>query len=296
MFRIGEFSRIARVSCRLLRYYDEIGLLQPATTDRHTGYRYYRADQLSQLNRILVLRELGLSLAEIARLVAKDVPPAELRGMLEMRRARVAQSLREQAERLQRIEGRLAQLESDGEAGPDDVILRREPARRLLSLRQVLASFADGVALVGRLAAQVPRRVGPGVVGPLVVIAHSPEFEPHELDVEMGFFLESDWDAPVTLDDGRALTVRDEPAIERLATCARVGPPQDAHQTTARIGHFAQTNGYRLSGPSREVFLRRPHPERMQDAVVEMQFPVESAPGGLVQRSSSSNTRSTDRT
>src|SRR5262245_12572379 len=65
MFRIGEFSRIARVSCRLLRYYDEIGLFTPARIEQASGYRYYSAAQLPRLNRILVLRELGLSLEQI---------------------------------------------------------------------------------------------------------------------------------------------------------------------------------------------------------------------------------------
>jgi DNA-binding transcriptional MerR regulator len=51
MFKIGDFSRIARVSCRLLRYYDEIGLLKPAIVDRSSGYRFYSAAQLQQLNR-----------------------------------------------------------------------------------------------------------------------------------------------------------------------------------------------------------------------------------------------------
>src|SRR5262245_24704386 len=69
VFKIGDFSRIARVSCRLLRYYDEIGLLKPGSIERDTGYRYYSASQLPRLNRILVLKELGLSLEEIARVL-----------------------------------------------------------------------------------------------------------------------------------------------------------------------------------------------------------------------------------
>ena len=68
MFRIGDFSRVARVSARLLRFYDEIGLLTPARTDRQTGYRYYTVAQLAKLNRITVLKELGFSLEEIRSL------------------------------------------------------------------------------------------------------------------------------------------------------------------------------------------------------------------------------------
>jgi DNA-binding transcriptional MerR regulator len=193
MFRIGEFSRIARVSCRLLRYYDELGLLQPALTDRDTGYRYYRANQLSQLNRILVLRDLGLSLEQIVRLLDQDVPAAELRDMLEARRAEMEQSILEQSERLHLIGSRLAQLEMDGEMdgemAADDVVLRREPARRLLSLRETVVSFADAVALVGRLARLVPARVDKAALGQFVVIAHAAEFEPDTI-VEMQFPIE----------------------------------------------------------------------------------------------------------
>ena len=65
MFRIGEFSIIAQVSGRLLRYYDEIGLLSPEYADPQTGYRYYSAGQLPRLNRILVLKELWCFLHEV---------------------------------------------------------------------------------------------------------------------------------------------------------------------------------------------------------------------------------------
>ena len=65
MFLTGEFSKISRVSKRLLHHYDEIGLLKPAHIDPSTGYRYYSANQLSRLNRILALKDLGLSLEQM---------------------------------------------------------------------------------------------------------------------------------------------------------------------------------------------------------------------------------------
>lgn len=276
MFRIGEFSRIARVSCRLLRYYDELGLLKPVRIDHGTGYRYYGAAQLPRLNRILVLRDLGLSLEQIAHALRDDLPASELRGMLLLRRAEMEQSIEAESQRLREIESRIAQIEAEGRLAADDVVLRREPARRLLSIRQTIGSFADGVRLIRELVESVPRAAGHAALGELVAIAHAPEFEPENLDVELGFFLQSEV-GPVRLADGRALTVRDLPAVDRLAACVRIGPPQEAHLTTARIGQFIEATGYRISGPNREVFLQRPSPDRMQDAVVEMQFPVEQA-------------------
>ena len=69
MYQIGEFSKIAQVSGRQLRHYDQLGLLTPSHTDSSTGYRFYSANQLPQLNRILALKEMGLSLDQIKRMV-----------------------------------------------------------------------------------------------------------------------------------------------------------------------------------------------------------------------------------
>ena len=69
MIRIGDFSKLSRVSIKALRLYDEMGLLKPVDVDRFTGYRYYEFDQLPRLYRILALKDLGFSLEEIGRLL-----------------------------------------------------------------------------------------------------------------------------------------------------------------------------------------------------------------------------------
>ena len=69
MLKIGDFSRLSRISVRMLRHYDEIGLLKPAVTDELTGYRYYREDQLFVTGRITALKDMGFSLADIVRIL-----------------------------------------------------------------------------------------------------------------------------------------------------------------------------------------------------------------------------------
>ena len=66
MFRIGEFSQLTQVSIRMLRYYDETGLLKPAQIDKFTNYRLYAAEQIPVLNKIIFLRDLGFNVSEIA--------------------------------------------------------------------------------------------------------------------------------------------------------------------------------------------------------------------------------------
>ena len=83
MLKIGDFSSLAQVSIKTLRYYDERGLLSPAHIDPETGYRYYSASQLSRLHRILALKDFGFSLEQIARCLEEKVTGEQMRGMSE---------------------------------------------------------------------------------------------------------------------------------------------------------------------------------------------------------------------
>lgn len=275
MFRIGEFSRIARVSCRQLCFYDEIGLLRPARVDADSDSHFYSAAQISRLDRILVLRDLGLSLTQIGRALEEKLSADELRGMLDTRRAEVDQSIEVEAHRLRQIESRIAQIEAEGRLSTDDVVLRSEPARRLLAIRQRIRSPGEGAKLIGELVETVPATVASSALGQFVVIVHGEEFELENIDVEMGFILQPGAPGHARLAGDRELVARELAPIAKLAACVHTGPPQEAHLTTVRIAHFIEANGYRICGPSRELFLQRPRADRMQDAVIEMQFPVE---------------------
>lgn len=274
MFRIGEFSRIARVSARLLRYYDELGLLKPGVVDSASGYRYYTSAQLLRLNRILVLRDLGLSLEQIGGVIDQNASADQLRAMLEVRRADAELALAEEAARLRQIEARIAQLDG-GEGDLDDVLIRAEPARRIVAVRDTVGSFVEARIIIGELARILPKRLPRESLGSLIGIAHSAEFEPDAIDVELGFVLNGDPPPDLPAIGQRLLHVRELPAVPHMAACVRVGLPEHAHLITGKIGRYVENNGYRLAGPGREVFLRPPRPDRMEESVVEMQFPVE---------------------
>ena len=271
MFRIGDFSRIARVSARLLRFYDEIGLFVPAHADSRSGYRYYAFTQLAELNRILVLKELGFELDQVREILRSKVNPSELRNLLLLRRNDVEQTLAVESRRLQQIETRISQLETDGELSADDVVVRAEPAREIISLRRTVPSFAAARGLILELHDRARRHLPRGGKPTLLAIAHSPQFEQDEIDVEFGYVL----DEPTDTGFGQGLTRRTLEAVDRMAICVRVGLPEDAHLITAKIGRYLAASGETLAGPSREVFLQPPDPERMHESVVEMQFAIQ---------------------
>ena len=66
----------------MLRHYDAIGLIRPACVDAATGYRFYQASQLDELNRVIALKDLGFTLQQVQAILEEKVSAAELRGML----------------------------------------------------------------------------------------------------------------------------------------------------------------------------------------------------------------------
>ena len=155
MFSIGEFARLGGVSVRTLRHYDEIGLLPPATVDPETGYRGYSPAQLGRLNRIMALKELGLSLTQAKRLL-DGVTLEELNGMLILRRAQLEHELEEHKNYLLGVEARLRYIAREGVMPADDIVARNIPAIGVVVIAGQAPAFGPEniVPVVNRLAAQ----------------------------------------------------------------------------------------------------------------------------------------------
>jgi DNA-binding transcriptional MerR regulator len=111
MLSIGRFARLSGLSVGALRHYDELDLLRPASTDRFTGYRSYRRDQLETARTIVAMRDLEVPLETIRELLATD-DPADRRRLLRDHRSRIEA----RTFRLQRVLHILGQLSSEDPA------------------------------------------------------------------------------------------------------------------------------------------------------------------------------------
>ena len=276
MFRIGEFSLIAQVSGRLLRYYDEIGLLSPEYTDPQTGYRYYNAGQLPRLNRILVLKELGLGLDQIARLLDQDTSSEEIRGMLLLRKAQIAQAMQDDLAQLQLVEARLDQLDAFGQTPILDVVVKAIPPQRYLALREVFADVAAVRRLVVQMTAIAPHKMSPSSLGQVAFVIHSRMFDPDALDFEVGYLLTGKSPAAIQLSEELVLTVHDLPAVEMMATLVHAGRLSDIHRSYGLLGTWVEQQQWQIVGQGRQVLLQLPQPGQ-DDAVIELQLPVSKA-------------------
>ena len=271
MFRIGDFSKIAQVSGRLLRYYDDLGLLPPAIIDPETGYRYYSIRQLPRLNRILVLKELGLTLNQIATLLQDHISTDEIRGMLKLREAELEQTIREQVAGLQNVRSRLESLEATGELPYPDVLLKAVPAQPFLATRMPHMSLAGLQGFLRRLAEAMPTTLGQRHDTMMATIIHSPVFDPDDLEVEVGYFTTSDIPQMVRLSEEEILRMHRLPAVPTMATVVHVGAVSRIHQSYAALGWWIEHHGWQLDGAGRHALLQW---EVAEEAIVEIQLPV----------------------
>jgi DNA-binding transcriptional MerR regulator len=277
MFRIGEFAQIAQVSGRQLRFYDQLGLLQPAHVDQQTGYRYYSIRQLPRLNSILALKDLGLSLEQIGPLLDREMSPAELRSMLTLKRAQLERSLQEEEARLRHIESRIAQIDRDGKTDGFDVIVKSTPPTPFLGVNCSCDNMDEVVRMVRTVAEEGSRQIKPALRDKLVVVARN-DVDAEKLDLDIGFSLTRPSNASVRIAGDLVLRVTELPAIETMATLVRPGTNAESHTSFGTVGRWIEANHYEIAGPCREIFLEPiTGPPGFEGALVEIQFPVRRA-------------------
>jgi effector-binding domain-containing protein len=271
MIRIGDFSKLSRVSVKALRYYDEMGLLKPVAVDRFTGYRLYEYSQLSVLNRILALKELGFSLGEIGRLLDDGLTVEQMRGMLKLRETEARAKVREETERLERVEAHLRQIEQENSMSKYDVVIKNVEAVKFASIRDVVPTPPEQGAMWDELGGYLAmHKVRPS--GICFTLYHDEDFKERDWDLEVCEQIDA------VLTESKRVKVRSLPTMT-MACAIHNGPFTTINEAYNAIGKWLDTNGYRIVGPCREVYLNSANNGSQTDpnTVTEIQFPVEKA-------------------
>lgn len=270
MIKIGDFARLSQVSVVTLRYYDEVDLLKPVRVDRFSGYRYYSADQLPRLNRILALKDLGFSLEQIKLMLADGLSPEQLRSMLTVQRREVEKRLAEEQERLVRIEARLRQIELEDKMPNYDVVLKTVPAMRVASCRVTIPTNDQVPAYLKPAYAKVYdylREEGVRDDGVCLTVWHSPADVYENEDAEA--VVPVDRQLPGT----NEVKVYELP-VTQVASVVHQGDFADFTQGHAALLEWIDANGYKIVGPYREVYIKHDK-SNLAETTTEIQFPVE---------------------
>jgi DNA-binding transcriptional MerR regulator/effector-binding domain-containing protein len=279
MFKIGDFSRLAQVSTRMLRHYDQLGLLKPSQTDEWTGYRYYTIDQLPRLHRLIALKEMGFSLEQVAGLLEQDeVPVEQLRGMLRLRQAELEREIREGQFRLAEVESRLQQIELAGQPSPYEIVVKSIDPQPVASVRQLVPHVAEMDFFCESLYAslyQELRRLRIRPVGPEITIYHAEEYRETDLDVEAAVVVGEGDIGPAGA--GASLEFRTAPGADLAAALIYEGPFAEIVPAVLELLRWVGTHQHAPAGSLRELHLSGPahvDGKPVESAVVELQLPI----------------------
>lgn len=280
MFKIGEFSKISLVSIKTLRYYDQVGLLKPARIDTSTGYRYYQVEQLPRLNKILALKELGLSLEQIKKLLDDNISTDEIRGMLKLKQAQVEQTIEQEQAKLTLIEAKLNFIDREGKLPDAEVALKAVPDQPALTIHEPAPQMDNWATIItetyaalrGHSVQQVretPRSFA---------VFHGNQYDQEMVDWELAFPRNEASGTPVTLDSGRVLKPRVIPGDDQIASIVHRGPYASLAEGYSTLAAWIEENGFTIAGAGREVYLKIGFIEsERHDNVTEIQFPVRRA-------------------
>jgi DNA-binding transcriptional MerR regulator len=287
MLKISEFAQLAQITVKTLHHYDNIGLLQPASVDPFTNYRYYTVEQLPRVHRIMALRELGLALEQIAIMLDQEVSPEQIRGMLALRRAEALQQMREARRQLEMIEFRLHMIEAETDFPQLDVLVKRlEPMRFLSFYVPPHPSLERAMEHMRSTARAITRAIADGTIkhtGVSIDVFHGetlmgfdrPDLGSRQHEILLGV---TDEQEPVTLAGVGPFALKEEPAVPKAATLMLAGSQGDTQQLEqiTLLRRWAVAHGYRYAGLIRYLNHRGPLQTTNPDEfIAEAQLPIE---------------------
>ncbi|MGB3684643.1 MAG: MerR family transcriptional regulator [Ornithinimicrobium sp.] len=261
---IGRFARASRLSVKSLRNYDESGLLPAAFVDPHSGYRYYRLEQLARADAIRSLRMVDMPLSAIAATLDGDDPEEALTShlaALEHRRAEIDQMAAQLKRRISTKEFTMSQEITVKPLSPLTVAAYRTHTTHTQIFKDIPTGF--GAVLTALAAVEV----SPAGL-PFTVFHQAP-------------------DPDTSGDIAMCVPVADVPTlaggVERVdlpgcsaASVIHQGSYEDMGRAYASVSRWIHERGHRIAGSPREVYLNSPDEVAESELRTEILFPIDS--------------------
>ncbi|GAB6090077.1 MerR family transcriptional regulator [Spirochaeta dissipatitropha] len=270
MFRIGQFSRYAKLSVKALRYYEAEGLLKPAWIDPANNYRYYSSSQLPEMHRINSLRQCGLSISEIRSILQN--PDQGIEAILLKRRAELERQLQEQSAKLSSIHHYL-ELLGKGDNMQHQIVVKELPAVLVYSKRMKVESYKsyfEVIPEIGRSVSSANPDLRCKTDPPYCFIMyHDGAYREQDIDIEFCEAVERRGT------ETAGIVFKNIPAVRRAACVLHKGPYESLSEAYAAVFQWIEDNNHTVAGPPRESYIDGIwNQEDPQNWLTELQVPI----------------------
>ena len=266
MLKIGDFSKISRVSIRMLRHYDDIGLLKPAQIDEISGYRYYCENQLVVVGRITAFKDMGFSLADIVRMLEVYDDKEKLDEFFIARQKELAEQAKETEYKLMLLDTARERLRKE-QIMNYDVNVKTIPERYAATVHMVVPHYEDEGLLWSCL-----HECGPLVPAePCYAIAEflDNEYKEENVDIVVSMSVKGEYQ------DTEHVKFKNLPAIKVASTIVK-GSYEQMTDAYAAVISWINSNGYKMNGAMFNIYHVSPvQTQNPDEYVTEVCFPVE---------------------
>lgn len=257
MFTIGDFSKLCWVSKKTLRHYDEIDLLKPKLIGAN-GYRYYTALQLREMRLISKLRNYGFGLKEITTLLKSENKEILKEAFLK-RQLSLLKELEEKTTLLTQLQTDLSHMQKGIDFMKQNITIQTTTLNptTIFGIRKEMSVYGLGKGFEELF--QLAAKKGYTPMGPPVAIYHSEDFNLEKSDIEMALPVNKKTEETTEIKGG----------LYCFAT--HLGTYETLSETYSALGEWIEANGYQITGPAFDKYLRQ---EAGEQAITEVYFPI----------------------
>lgn len=269
MLLIGEVSRISQVSLRMLRYYDKNDLFKPQIINEENGYRYYAAEQLDDLYKIVELRDMGFSIAEISELIKVNDEKIYI-DAVEKKKSELEDEIKDASLKLKRLEAFKRDVKDDIE-DKVQIVLKKLEAVDVISYRKTVKNYYCEGQMWGELMEMlIP--VGYDYNSKAFSLYHDLDYREEDVDIELCVEIQK----PVNnLPEG--LVHRQVIGCEYAASLIIYGPYSNISAAYRKFAFWLERHPeYKMCGANRQIAHVSPYDtDNEEDYVTEILIPLE---------------------
>lgn len=271
MFKIGEFSKLTQVSIRMLRYYDEIGLLKPAKVDLFTGYRMYSAEQIPMLQKIVLLRDTKFTTLEIKDIIQRcnDV---DIIYELKEKKIQINNEIAKEKQRIDKIDSAIKEIKEKKFKIHCNINFKKVDKMLILSTRDRIPTYFHEGILWERLCGFI-RRENISIKQDIydnIAIYHDIEHKDENVDVEVGVVVNKIGENK----DG--FIYREVEPVPKMAYAMVYGPYTNLTRAYEELAYWIEShNEHMADKPSRQIcHISGEHVDNSEEYLTEIQIPL----------------------